>query len=45
VEVKKGAGFELDDYGTEIPLMDSFKFPSLHNTQSKFASKIRGAID
>ena len=45
VEIKKGNGFDLDDYGTEIQLVDNFKFPNLHETQSKFASKLRDAIN
>ncbi|CAD8068559.1 unnamed protein product [Paramecium primaurelia] len=45
VEIKKGTGFEIDDYGTEIQIMDNFKFPTFQNTQSKFAQKLRGQID
>lgn len=29
VEIKKGNGFELDDYGTEIGLVEDFKFISM----------------
>ncbi|CAD8165981.1 unnamed protein product [Paramecium octaurelia] len=45
VEIKKGTGFEIDDYGTEIQIMDNFKFPTFQNTHSKFAQKLRGQID
>ncbi|CAD8084642.1 unnamed protein product [Paramecium primaurelia] len=45
VEIKKGTGFEIDDYGTEIQIIDTFKFQNLQNTQSKFAQKLRGQID
>lgn len=32
VEIKKGTGFEIEDYGTEITIIDNFKFPTLQNT-------------